>query len=553
MNSKNDFSVDSGKAKSRLALLALGRALLAVIVFGIALVPGFLLARVGIHISDEPYNILNCVDSLNTPLAPLSSWIGHLFGEAVGWEWTPFRYFAVASNALSILIGIALLWRLSRNYTFTLLTGAACLLCGTIFNEVHNLYGWDSYSPPLLMIIIAIFISYTRDEKVWQLILMGILSGIVVTMRLPNIAILAGGSIILLFPTASGRISRGCRISIYLLSAIAVIWIVTSLLYGTPHAFISRLSQVSVDQHDILYQFRGYVSPTFLLIQALLMFWASYHLIHYLESGARPWLAFAAAIILIPAIAYYEYRVFSQPFLNVLVYSCALALLGIGAVWFYSGRNLSDIRWRVALALLIVAFIPAVGSNTGFIKFLAWPAIPLICGLLYPRFSKSMKIFSVTAFAALMLYAYFGIGDHTFFDVGTREADYEFKKGVLKGRLTSREYGEYIDRVISDVEKAAGDDSEIMVVRRDNNYLYEYYFGTRNQYLRDRYDFHDYLDDPDYIKYWEKEISAAKKPVTLLLFNAHNPDSALEKMLKSRLRPAAQGDGYIIYVSPSAE
>jgi hypothetical protein len=139
---------------------------------------------------DEPYQIINGLDYRNTPLAPLSNLLGNLWGNLVGFEWIKFRYLAYGLNKLSILIGLIYMYSKTKDYWNTLIVGIILFLISTLFPVTQNLYGWDAWTLPLLMVLTVLVLEYIEKRNIWYIVLIGIISPVVGYCRIPNFVLI---------------------------------------------------------------------------------------------------------------------------------------------------------------------------------------------------------------------------------------------------------------------------------------------------------------------------------------------------------------------------
>ena len=87
--SKMNFSLKNGL-----------RCLLAIILFGLCILPAFIKAGIGAVYFDEPFQNLRGLSYIKTPLAPLTAVFGGLYWSLVDWSWLDFRYLAIFNNPI---------------------------------------------------------------------------------------------------------------------------------------------------------------------------------------------------------------------------------------------------------------------------------------------------------------------------------------------------------------------------------------------------------------------------------------------------------------------
>ncbi|MCH5246457.1 MAG: hypothetical protein J1E84_08325, partial [Muribaculaceae bacterium] len=96
---------------------------------------------------------------------------------------------------------------------------------------------------------------------------------------------------------------------------------------------------------------------------------------------------------------------------------------------------------------------------------------------------------------------------------------------------------------------------ENIVLRQGVDYIYEYLFLCRNNYLHNRFDLKESSNNEDYVNWVEQQVTNSKKTVALLYMipKTENGDydyspSMLQTMLENQLKPIVIRDQYVIYV-----
>jgi hypothetical protein len=160
---------------------------------------------------------------------------------------------------------------------------------------------------------------------------------------------------------------------------------------------------------------------------------------------------------------------------------------------------------------------------------------------LHKHISRSVKQIGLIVLAGLLVYSIFGVCQFSYLDAGILEAKYEFKDGLAKGIKTTPATGEYIDSVMTDMKPYAS--GKTLVLRRINEYIFEYLLQSRNDYLRHRFEGVDY-NDKEYIDWVRNEIDSSKEPLTILYFDE---PTAMSDMLEERCTKVLAHDDYVIY------
>jgi hypothetical protein len=146
-----------------------------------------------------------------------------------------------------------------------------------------------------------------------------------------------------------------------------------------------------------------------------------------------------------------------------------------------------------------------------------------------------------------MIYACYAVRITSFQDVGTLRAQYEFSDGLAKGMKTSPERGRAVEAVMSDIEPYRRGGYQIIVLRYDAEYLYEYLLQLRNGYLRHSFNGAD-DNDAAYVAWTEGEIADGCDKVAVLRFGNCTEPSRMTDALDKLCTKVKATDYYTIYL-----
>lgn len=204
------------------------------------------------------------------------------------------------------------------------------------------------------------------------------------------------------------------------------------------------------------------------------------------------------------------------------------------------------------MAVFSMASICAIGSNTGFFKFMTWSSLPLAVMLAEKYFTKSIKLLFITALAAIIAFYIYAIPNIALFDDGVVKTTYRFSGGVLDGMYTSPVRGEYIDEIRRNAKHFEDKGFDITVVRSGNNYIWEYLFLKRNEFFRHKFNNWHMLNDPQYAADLIQKMENSEKPPLLLYMDCdYDEPTAVQRALENKMIRVADGGCYCFYAFQS--
>lgn len=512
------------------------------------------MSKFGIFFGDEPYQILNSMDFRTTPLAPLSCYLGGIYGNITNWSWLSFRYLGFALNVISILIGgFYMLWR-TRDLVKTIAVVDLAVIFSGLFQTADALYGWDRWTIMSLMLTLVSFLFYLKLRVRWLLVVLGGFTAVAGLCRLPNYVAIVAVIIILMLSRRDEWTERLKSSLIYSVSVCVFSALLLSALYGSLSPYISSFSDNMMGAHGLKALMSGYLSVLPVLICYIMVIWSGYHLFSVsskYKRGKRVVVFFSVIIVLY--VFYYALLLDRHDGLltNVLYYKNALifVLIGAGIIWRAKGGFLCDQTDLLSLfAVALIAVVPSVGSNGGFIKIMALPVLPVAISFLIPYLNAKTNIFAATTALALLLYSWNGSRNATFSDVGIKDATCVLDYGVLSGMRTSQGNGDKLCRVIGDVAPRQCNGDKIIVLRRGDEYIWEYVFGSRNPHIRHEWSVRDHYNNDGFTDKFIAEVTACQQPITLLSW-ADISHPRLQRFIESNFTLSVNRGEYKIYES----
>lgn len=519
---------------------AILRLFIAIVVILICLLPAYRYAGVGMFFFDEPYQILNCRDYLNSPLAPLTGWLGGVIGNAFGWEWLHFRYLAIGCTAVSILAGCVWMWHKTRAFVPTLLVGAACLVLATTMRTHLIVFGWDNFALLFTTLLMVATLSALEKPTWSKIVILSVLSALSVWVRVPDIVAVPIVAVALFFTHGEYRL-RLKRVIIYIATTVILSVVILLLLYGSFSAYVSALAANAIDSHSkftiLLTFFLGGISVAF---ASLSFFGANAVLAIRFHNKWQLAVGIGGMILIL------FYALFGRA-ISVYMFMTGFMMMFAGAVCYYGikmGRK--DVALEIGL-LFCLSLVPCVGSNTGLNKMIVFPLLPIGLACLRMIRMTSIGYTAVSCACAMFLFLPshlkhgYGILD------GVSESTEVFTEGIFKGMSTSPENKAILTAVQTDMAPYMRVNTKLIILRANVDYVYEYMFNSRNEYLRHRFDAAGCVASREYIDWVRQEIAGDGHHTVLYFLPDDGASNPMQQMLDERLDRAVVTPRYIIY------
>lgn len=527
----------------------------------IAAVPGWIMAPLGINAFDEPYQILNSFDPLNAVYSPLSARLARPYALLNDWSFLSFRYLLVVFQFVTIFIAGAYALARSRRPAGVVMVSSAAMLFCSVFKSVQNLYGWDTWTQLALILIIILFLSFFSRPSVAKVLALGILSGIAIPLRLPNVVLFA--VVPLLFfccARLTGGWRRALRDSLLFVTVAAVVTLfIFILLYGSPGAYLERMRSLPIGVHRPL----GLMGT---LVQSLLR-----HGVFFCWVALGYWFAelicrrvSRPGVRLLASVALCCYFAILM-LLSRNVYSPAeTGNMGVAVAW--TGICLMTVRaihsrnlrlLLAAVALFVLGSVPAFGSNCGYVKFLSWPLYPLIFLFLERNITPALRRFAVCVAVTLLALAFLYFNRPAYLDAELKNLDYRVELKPFEGMYTGKRQHELLTEAWRDAKPYIDAGYELITVRGGNGYMWELLFMNTNELARHTFDDWYAFDNPDYVEGLMRKALKARAEGKKVLFmymawpNEEQP-TLLWKSLSRDMVRVVEGRGYSYFTFPES-
>jgi len=481
----------------------------------------FWLMHHGINYQDEPYMMLNAAEYAHTPLAPLSTWMGHLWSMVFGYNLLNLRILSAIYISLSMALPCILLYRRTRCADISLaLFGIGCAWLALVPSKSF-LWGWDSLSTLMLVNASCLCISYLHRPTISKAVLLGLCMALAVMARVPNVA---GVGVVLAVLIHSAPQGQKLRFPLtFLMPFCAAIIICLLVIYGSISGYIDAMSENMISGHGVDYLLAGYARTA----MALVLFSCYVGAILMIAVMLPTW--FAAGVVTLALALVSQLPEF--PFFATPCY-LSLGLLTVGLI--YMRRNIALVLCLAAMALCATA-----GSDLGLEKTITLQFIPLLISEAMPN-SRRPLIMTTAATFAITLWASIPVqAEASFEDCGFGHTTELVTDTPYAGIYTTPERKseiQQLDSIISSWELSGG---EVLVIGDC------YHFGAQllSRAPRPAPIRHVYLIDyTTYVPTVDSLLQAADRHNQLVIatrpFDWRYPESATDRFPSLSSRPA---------------
>lgn len=517
---------DSISLQARRVLTVLFGLLLALGIYN-----GYRVCAYGLGFADEPFHIINAMDPLNSPLTVLNGIIGGAFGNTFGWGLIGFRYFAWTLSLVAFLTcGLLFFWK-TRDLLATFGITSIMVFFESLARLVPNLYGWDCMVLAIISLIACLSLYYVEKRSLGLLVFISALCGIATLVKVTNIALVV---LLPMFFFMKNR--RIWDVAIFVVINLAIFIGGLLLIFGSIESYIVFLRMNSNHDHGsttALLQYMitsgWYVLPlaTFYLAQCKLVR-KFFHLTPLLLCGMTLALTFANIFTL---------KVECHIFQVHLLYMVAGVAFAVCAICISKS-------WIIGLFIFLISYFPALGSNTGTVKY--GTVISIILSLAYIVNKNNIRTTAILAIVFAVSFSYLRINDTkytTFQDSGMPSLTARVNHDRLTGILTTKAHADKIEQAVSLVDGQ----KTFIVGDSITKYLYEYLFESINPYLRQGFGKKDNFAKQWYVDSICGNISRADKGMQYLYLST-DTTTAMYTALDSLLTEKARGDYAIIFV-----
>jgi hypothetical protein len=488
-------------------------------IFFIVIYP-FLFIQYGLDYTDGPFTYIGYAghgfEFFNVTFLSvlIGSWWASVFGDSI----ISFRISATLLEIISITIPV---FFLSRNDCIKI--KLRYLALAVIFSTTLNGYilNYDVISLFFLSLIATGFLLYLKDGGYLLLVLVGALTALVASTRLPSIVVIFPVLSILCFQVYSKKLSAREGIILtgsYLVTFSALFFLLRTLFIttgtsspqlGATHSLFNVLKSEARDG-AIVFEMMAVLSLLALL----------YNKLSALSISA----VYIRAILSVIISLYLLVRIIPPAYnWNISLFYSAIVLWILLVLLYDSYRKNNQDDIAVYLFCIMLGFVPALGSDTGLLK-LSSGYIILMPVLLYQFRNIHLPKEDVINIRLLALFVIglsifnkAGLG-RTYEDQPIRQLTAEVDHKKLRWIKTSKERKDQIESVLSKVnELRASDPHSNFMFYGSKAYLFTYLTDSKIPYSTPFYMTYQNKEDEQRMSDYLSENSA--RPYVFLIFD----------------------------------
>ena len=513
-----------------------------IVVLAISLAFTYCQIPYGMGGSDEFYQISLARWPETAPMAFLSGWLAHFWGESFGYDIFSMRILAATLTNMGLISGALYFAFTTHRWTYAAFLTAICAFFMSFQLVAWHYFGWDMFSAFFVPLCLVVTLGCMRGLTYKRAAIAGICLGVAAAVRLPNAVAVILAAIALV---SAGCLCGQCRRGILCALIAGVAAVLTYLsaviaVYGSLDAFADALQTGFIDNEShssgrivwtVFYSLSRNVSRW----GAVLMTMAAVYWIYKIKPGWKTgrclWLAgvavlvFAVSFMNMDGSSIYLGAMYSGVFIMLAFYlfmrmrvvGNSHAMLGIGVVMAWSAMTF-------------------VGSNTGMVKQLACALVPVLLAVGGTRFSRPVRTFLVVMCVALAPVCILQSRSYGFFGGGSRDCTVRLEHPLMQGISTTPERAAYLKEVADAVAVA---DSTGQVWISIGDYASRFcadYLGGRRTPLRMNDWSVKLLQDSGYITETVEWLEhAGHSTVSVIVMTAEKPgESPMEKALEAK-------------------
>lgn len=486
----------------------------------IAAVPGFLTDPYSINFFDEPYQILNALEWKNAVYSPLASWLGHLLGNMVEWKYVAFRYLASSLHLAAMFVCGFFALNFSKYPKLTIIVASLATLFMLLDHSDQYLYNWDSWSAPVVSIAIVTLLSYIFRPCNYKIFILSLTAAVATLLRLPNASIipLLMALLAVILYIKKQPLRKIIAIPVIFLSiTLLILWLIFICMYGSIDGYLQFLNQNEVNDHSL----NHVIIPFFKqFIFAGCFSVLTYFAYKLLSLPKLKGICYGAVFIVITvflyiALTYTTGEAFGSDKQAIL----GINLLIIAILSLHAYKRYDYIRMAAVISLFLLTAVPAVGSNGGYMKALAWPVLPILVSYgTETKISTSLKSISIAWILAFLAFCITRFYSKSFFDESLVSQDFKFKETgtVLDGMHTDAKRGELLLELNRQLKPYIEKGYRIIPLRYGNKYMWEYMTLTWNKYQRHKFSNLEAFDDEEYVHSIENDLHTSQSPCLIV-------------------------------------
>lgn len=481
-------------------------------------------AHFGIFFNDEPYQIMLVLDNANNPAGPLGGLAAGVWMRFFGHGLLSMRCLSIVYSQLAVFVAAWFMWHVTRRRLYTLaVTAVALCLLPFCFQLVT--FGWDAVSALAVTLTTVATLMYLRCATTPRLIAMAICAGAAAMVRLPDFLLLfvVMAAIVYKSRAEGGRVAV-LRLLWAVIAFGAVCAAVILAVFKTPAEYVHQLQVNMVTNHTPLVMVKVAYANACLMMRYALMFIGTYVCVKVIcRFFDNRWMQAAALFAM--AFVWTKHLIFFDDEDNCetqwyMIDTLFLCIAGYALYATPRGRSRSP--FVVAMLVCVAgSLMGAAGSNTGLIKLLCVPLLPVLFALCGRRLPRKMLV-TLGMLAVVIFITGCRNRLHTAFEYPRRQPGvlgsvYEPVNPLFKGVRTSYENKLMLDSITSAVERnpdctivASGETCERFVIDYISGHRTHVHANNWNLILSTY---------PPYISDLDAHLRSIRGPVAVILLD----------------------------------
>ncbi len=469
--------------------------------------------------ADEAYQMLNAQDWRNAPFAPLSAYIGHLWGAVFGFGWVQMRVLSMILNLATIGFGGYFCYRIVRNLPRAIWLTAGAVVLYALTNDHEQKYDWDTFATLSATAVAVLLLCYGRRPRLWLMAVTGVTVAAGIMMRMPSAAIFFVPVVAIFLYKNDTGVSRWAALGVYVTAVAAGLLIMICALYGTPARLIATFKANAIAAHSSAYLVQIFLHSSRIITEYVVLLAAAFFVIYKCRNlRGDTALGLGGVMIVVLLFASYVVRytsgLYDYPYTGLMIYTL---MFGI----FLNYKSLRSGMAPDMFILLISGVAVVVGSNCGFNRMIVYPFMPIVAGYIltcWPLWARKAQGICFAGFTIAMLMLPVA-NLRVFFEVNYNFAAVEYDGGKTRGAYFDRTDVRWFDEVVPVIEhykNLPGYQVNVMSEYVDG-FLVEFLTDTRNPITRHDWRFGLREDDPETVERFIDQMNAAPSPAALVV------------------------------------
>lgn len=355
---------------------------------------------------DEGYQYLSVLHYRESPLAPLTFYIGHLWSAVAGDNVLSFRYLQLLCQCVAIGMGVVWFYRRTKDSRMASLLFAMLILGTKLWAQ--NVYNWDTGAYPFIMLCLLATLAYNRRPDFRRGMALAAAWALMLASRLPLGVSLPFVIWLVMYKHRGHRGEWLWQLAAGTLVVALILLGLVYLIYGSFDSFIAawspdniingHLEAVSLQRHYI----RFYLTSAQVAIAwgATVAALGCAYMLQKVKI-LKGWLwTFSIVAVSICQLGFFITAEFPIAYGTLQPLVFFLCFYGV-----YDAMR-KGVKPSLPLSVVIVLvyiIIPMVGSDGFFERLLVLPTLPVVCAMTYARLKNIIRTVVILLLATAVI------------------------------------------------------------------------------------------------------------------------------------------------------